>query len=83
MSAVYSSRTLEPEGIVTTKAEHRARIARLEADKEDLQERLNDAESEVKRLDGLLRDCNQRSLSAPERLLSEGRSILSALWPWP
>ena len=68
---------------MTSKAEYRARIARLEADKEDLQERLNDAESEVKRLDGLLRDCNQRSLSAPESLLSEGRSILSALWPWP
>ena len=68
---------------MTSNAEYRARIARLEADQEDLQERLNDAESEVKRLDGLLRDCNQRSLSAPERLLSEGRSILSALWPWP
>ncbi len=68
---------------MTSKAEYRARIDGLEADKEDLQERLNDAESEVKRLDGLLRDCNQRSLSAPERLLSEGRSILSALWPWP
>ncbi len=68
---------------MTSKAEYRARIARLEADKEDLQERLNDAESEVKRLDGLLRVCNQRGPSAPERLLSEGRSILSALWPWP
>lgn len=68
---------------MTSKAEYRARIDGLEADKEDLQERLNDAESEAKRLYGLLRDCNQRSLSAPERLLSEGRSILSALWPWP
>lgn len=68
---------------MTSKAEYRARIDGLEADKEDLQERLNDAESEVKRLDGLLRDCNQSSLSAPERLLSEGRAILSAFWPWP
>lgn len=68
---------------MTSKKDLRTAIGRLEAERDALQVRLEASEDERDGLERVLQGLNPRRPSLPERVLNEGRSILSIVWPWP